>query len=646
MSRVSSLVGAMTALLILLWPALAPAAPLAAYGRLPMIEDAQISPDGTMMAYAVTSGDARLVMIRQLGTGKSLATLNAGDQKVRDIQWAGAGHLLITISTTQHVAGLMGPRREYFQVLAYDLSNGKTRLLMDRAADSMNVVIGPPQVRMLNGEPHVIVEGVHWAGGERGRNSLFSIKLSNGATKVHEQGRTHTTDWVVGRDGGVLAQTEYDTVTGEWSLRLLRNKRWELIDSRTAPLSAPYLGGLGKDGTSVLLITRDPVTDRRAFKEYPADGSPARDIQLPSFDGMIHDPASQALIGVWELDGDELRYDFFNPKDQAVWRGIAKAYAGRQVRLVSWTDDRRKLVVRVDDPAAGPSFVLVDMETKRADIVGSVYGGLKPEDISEVRPVKYKAADGLEITGYLTLPRGREAKNLPLVVLPHGGPAARDEPGFDWKAQALASRGYAVLQPNFRGSDGFGRRFLEAGYGEWGRKMQTDLSDGVRYLTTQGLIDPKRVCIVGSSYGGYAALAGATLDRGVYRCAVAVAGLSDLRRFMSVEARETGGRTNDALRYWSRFMGVEGRRDPDLAAISPISHVAQVSIPVLLIHGKDDTVVLYDQSQVMFDALRRAGKTAELVTLKGEDHWMSRGATRLQMLEATVTFLEKHNPPN
>lgn len=646
MSRVSSLLGAMTALLLLLWPAVAPAAPLATYGRLPMIEDAQISPDGTMMAYAVTSGDKRLVMIRELGTGTSLATLDAGDQKVREIQWATRGHLLITISTTQHVAGLTGPRREYFQVLAYDLGSRKSRLLMDRAPDSMNVVIGPPLVRMLNGEPHVIVEGVHWAGGERGRNSLFSIKLSNGATKVYEQGRQNTSDWVVGADGAVLAQTEYDSETGEWSLRLLRNKRWEVVDTRTAPLTRPYLGGLGKDGTSVLLVVRDPVTERRSFKEYPADGSPAREVQLPSFEGMIRHPVSQALVGVWELDGDEVRYDFFDAKDQAVWRGITKAYAGRHVRLVSWTDDRRKLVVRVEDPASGPSYVLVDMETKKADLVGSVYNGLKPEDIAEVRPVKYKAADGLEITGYLTLPRGRDPKNLPLVVLPHGGPAARDEPGFDWKAQALASRGYAVLQPNFRGSDGFGRRFLEAGYGEWGRKMQTDLSDGVRHLVGQGLVDPKRVCIVGSSYGGYAALAGATLDPGVYRCAVAVAGLSDLRRFMTTEARETGGRINDRLRYWARFMGVEGRRDPDLAAISPITHVAKVDIPVLLIHGKDDTVVLYEQSQMMHDALRRAGKTSELVTLKGEDHWMSRGATRLQMLEATVAFLEKHNPPN
>jgi hypothetical protein len=153
------------------------AAPLSVYGRLPMIEDAQISPDGSMMAYAVTNGDARLVMIKTIDTGDLVTTLNAGDKKVRDIQWATSGYLLVSISSTTYVPGLAGPKREYVQVLSYDLASKKTRLLMEKAPDAMNVVIGRPMVRMLKGEPHVIVEGVHWVGQERGRNSLFVIRL-------------------------------------------------------------------------------------------------------------------------------------------------------------------------------------------------------------------------------------------------------------------------------------------------------------------------------------------------------------------------------------------------------------------------------------------------------------------------------------
>ena len=625
------------------------AAPLSAYGRLPMIEDAQISPDGSMMAYAVTNGDARLVMIKNAVTGDLIATLNAGDRKVREVQWATSGYLLIAVSSTTYVPGLAGPRREYLQVMSYDLAMKKTRLLMEKAPNAMNVVIGPPRVRILQGEPHVIVEGVHWVGQERGRNSLFSIRLSDGKTRVHEMGRPETTDWVVAADGTPVAMTEYDSVKGEWTLRFQRNNRWEVVDSQIAPINRPGLAGLGQDGKSVLLITRDEETDRRVTREYQPDGSAPKDITLPSWDGLIYNPASEALMGVWELDGDNRNYSFFDKKDQAVWRGISKAYAGRQISLVSWSDDRRKIVVRVDDPKGGPFFARVELDTGSAGILGPVYGDLKPEDIAEVRPVKYKAADGLEISGYLTLPPkaswGRAAEKLPLIVMPHGGPAVRDEPGFDWWAQGMASRGYAVFQPNFRGSDGYGRAFLEAGYGEWGKKMQSDLSDGVRYLAAKGTIDPARVCIVGASYGGYAALAGATFDKGIYRCAVSVAGVADLKQFLSERLRSDSGRETASQRYWLRFMGVENRRDRDLTAISPAQNVAGGNVPVLLIHGKDDTVVLYAQSQRMYDVLKNAGRPVELVTLKAEDHWLSRSDTRLQTLEATVAFLEKHTPP-
>jgi dipeptidyl aminopeptidase/acylaminoacyl peptidase len=176
--------------------------------------------------------------------------------------------------------------------------------------------------------------------------------------------------------------------------------------------------------------------------------------------------------------------------------------------------------------------------------------------------------------------------------------------------------------------------------------MQTDLSDGVRYLVKEGIADPARVCIVGASYGGYAALAGVTLDLGVYRCAVSVAGISDLRGFLKWVNQTHLSDTSIGQRYWDRFLGVKGLDDPVLERISPIKHVKAVTVPVLLIHGKDDTVVPYDQSDDMVDALKDAGKTVEFVKLKHEDHWLSRSETRLQMLQATVAFLRKYNPPD
>ena len=175
--------------------------------------------------------------------------------------------------------------------------------------------------------------------------------------------------------------------------------------------------------------------------------------------------------------------------------------------------------------------------------------------------------------------------------------------------------------------------------------MQSDLSDGVRWLSREGLIDPGKVCIVGASYGGYAALAGPTLDRGVYRCAVSVAGVSDLRRMVESEARQGRRRNNEAVRYWNRFMGADGPGDRSLDARSPARLAAEADAPILLIHGRDDTVVPIEQSRLMDRALRTAGKPVEFIELDGEDHWLSRAATRQRMLVETVRFLEQQNPP-
>lgn len=175
--------------------------------------------------------------------------------------------------------------------------------------------------------------------------------------------------------------------------------------------------------------------------------------------------------------------------------------------------------------------------------------------------------------------------------------------------------------------------------------MQTDVSDGVRHLASLGTIDPKRVCIVGASYGGYAALAGVTIEQGVYRCAASIAGVSDLRKMLQREASGTRGTRTPVVRYWQRFMGADNNADTRVDAWSPARLSARVGVPLLLIHGKDDLVVPMEQSNFMVGAMRDAGKPVDMVVLPSEDHWLSRPVTRIAMLEAVIAFLEKHNPP-
>ncbi|WP_332766540.1 alpha/beta hydrolase family protein [Phenylobacterium sp.] len=616
------------------------AAPLEVYGKLPSIEDVTISPDGARLALIATNGEQRRIVMKDLATGQVTGMI-VGEAKVRDLRWASSDHLLITTSTTARIQDVIAPRGEWRMLFSYDVKTQKMRQLLRDADNGLNVLAGSFSVRMVDNEPLVFAEGWRFDSTHRGRIALFRIELKRGESKVVHGGFPGTRDWLVAQDGEALAESGQDPASGRWQVRIKDGAAWRELAGGTALHGGVSLMGLGRGADTLLVGTQDDQ-DLALVRELRRDGTWSEPL-IPGDATPVRDPATHQLIGHSERVGDDLRYTFFDPRDQRTWRSVEAAYPGEAVHLISWSADRKKLVVLVDSKTEGPDYALVDLGAKKATWIGGLYENLGAGDVAPVRPLKFKAKDGLELSGYLTTPLGRPAKGLPLVVLPHGGPAARDTPVFDWWAQALASRGYAVLQVNFRGSDGLGADLLTAGYGEWGRKMQTDLSDGVRHLAGQGVIDPKRVCIVGGSYGGYAALAGPSLDPGVYRCAASFGGVADPKSMVEWSRDKSGVA---ARRYWLRFMGAKDTNDPRLAEISPVVQAAKVDTPILLIHGRDDTVVPFQQSRLMNDALIKAGKSVQLVSLPGEDHWLSRGETRLAMLNAVVAFLEKHNPPN
>ncbi|THD83340.1 MAG: S9 family peptidase [Phenylobacterium sp.] len=616
------------------------AAPLEAYGKLPSIEDGSVSASGTQLALVVTNGEERRVAVEDVATGKVTFVGGLGTAKVRDVRWAGDQHLIITnsVTTQPNSAEVEADRGEYFFASDLDLKAGKLHSLLHDAGESMNIIEGLPLVRMVDSQPTVFLEGIHFLNSQ-GSVSLFRIEVAHDTSKLLYAGGAATRGFVVGSDGKPLAEERYDAHTARWSLRTTRDGLWHEIVSQDDVIDPPDVLGLGRDGETLLVNLDD-----KGWREIGVDGKMGEPIAAVDGQSAIHDPATGKLIGHTELVGDERRVTFFDPADERAWKAVEKAFPDNRLSLVAWSNDRTKILITADSPTKGLAYALVDLTARSARWLGDQYQGLTEADIGPVKAVNYKAADGFALTGYLTLPRGKDPKNLPLVVFPHGGPASRDEPGFDWWAQAMASRGYAVLQVNFRGSTGFGWDYMQAGFGQWGRKMQTDLSDGVRYLAGQGTIDPKRVCIVGGSYGGYAALAGATLDKGVYRCAVSFGGVSDLRKLIVYDRNRGGGAA--VTRYWDRFVGAKDLDDPVLAKYSPLAQAAQADIPILLIHGKDDTVVPLDQSTRMADALRKAGKPVELIVQNNADHWLSLGATRLSMLQATMAFVEKNNPPD
>jgi len=357
----------------------------------------------------------------------------------------------------------------------------------------------------------------------------------------------------------------------------------------------------------------------------------------------VHDAVSRKLVGFGHPDGIA-KYVFFDEHYQRLSALITKAFGPdlRAVIVDHAEDNPLHVIVFVDGNGNPGTYYSIDFSKGGYKQIGETYPDIPVEWVSEKKRIAYKAADGVEIQAFLTLPNDREAKDLALIVMPHGGPHLHEGPGFDYLSQSLASRGYAVLQPDYRGSSGYGAAFTEKGFGEFGRKMQTDLSDGVSALVSQGLVSAKRVSIFGGAYGGYAAMAGITLQAGIYNCAASLAGISDIKSFIDYEKKLGGNRTeNYPVMYWQRYLGDEKAWDD----ISPIKHIDKITVPLLLLHGDIDTIVLFEQSQKMHDAMKWAGKSVELITLNHEIHALSSSKTNMQTVKSVVEFMLKHNPP-
>ncbi|WP_310496642.1 S9 family peptidase [Sandarakinorhabdus sp.] len=635
-------------LMAMLWPGLVVATPpIDAFGQLPTLGDIALSPDGTRWAAIVGSATGSEVQVREITTGKLLLASPAKDLKLRALQWADNDRIVLTISQTTQLRSedyLFVGRGEYYQLTMHDLATHSWRRLMNNIPLTGNFVSGTPVVRTVEGRPQLIAEG--WSmPGSMFLSTVFRIDPATGRTTVVEKGNAETGDWLIGLDGEPVARSDYARENGEWRLMLRRGKNWSEVYREKALLDRPYLAGLGRTPGTIMVGTHKSGK-YEVHEVNLADGTWSAPLGKGLGDGFLRDPASLQPIGVYNEGLGTVGYDFWNPDDQKLWRAIARSFKDEMVKLVDWSHDRNIVMLEVFGPKSGDAIYVVDRTSRTAGLLSPRYARLEGVGLGTVQTLTYKAADGTEIPAYLTLPPGRLHKNLPLIALPHGGPEASDSPGFDWWAQALASRGYAVLQPQFRGSSGFGAEHRDAGYGQWGRKMQTDVSDGVRHLAGLGTIDPKRVCIVGASYGGYAALAGVTVEQGVYRCASSIAGVSDLRRMLQREVSDSGGKKNPVVRYWQRFMGAENANDTKIDPFSPARLADKVTVPLQLIHGKDDLVVPMEQSNFMVSAMKNAGKPVEMVVLPSEDHWLSRPATRIAMLQALAAFLEKHNPPD
>lgn len=349
--------------------------------------------------------------------------------------------------------------------------------------------------------------------------------------------------------------------------------------------------------------------------------------------GYVLNDARDALAGINYLD-DTARTEWLDPDMVALQSEIQGFVKNGRADILNYSRDHNRAILDVGAINSPGAFYIYDRPTKDMRLLAYANSAIRTARLNPVRTIRYKARDGLEIAAVLTLPRGK-ATNLPLIVMPHGGPFARDSEEWDWWTQYLADRGYAVVQPNYRGSSGYGTQFTLKGQGQWGLAMQDDLNDAVTQLAKDGIADPKRVCIIGASYGGYAAMRAAQRDPTIYRCAVSYAGVSDLPRFRRYDSQflNSGARSD-----WLKLQAI------DFRTVSPIFTPEKSAIPLLLVHGKEDTVVPIAQSREMAERLRAAGRDVTYIEQRLGDHHFTRSEDRLEFLRAMQLFLDKHNP--
>jgi dipeptidyl aminopeptidase/acylaminoacyl peptidase len=622
--------------------------PIEAYGRLPAVSDLTLSPSGKRAAFVVNNAAGRRIAVQEVG-GKLLVTIDPGVAKLSWIRWAGEDHLLVATSATVNMGFEYGFKHELMKVLVLNLSTLKTMTVFERTQSISNVVFGYGGFTEKGGHSYGFFRGVTLEGEGNhaqwihGYADLYQVDLDSGDARIVARGDERDHEWVVAADGQMVATATYRPREGIWRLHAGAGDAGREILTVTTPLYDVDLDPQGRTAGTVLVHDYSGAED--VYEEVSlADGKAQPLFSDYTLKSLIYDQNTRLLLGA-EVRGPDAVV-LFDPALQAKVRGAFKAFPGRHVELVSYDPSFDQMVVKTDGADDSGTYWYVDIPGRSAVPLGQARPDVPSQEVGPTRMFAYKASDGLALEGVLTLPPGRDPKGLALVVMPHGGPLGyRDDVGFDWWAQAFASRGYAVFQPNYRGSGGYGLEFKHKGYGEYGRKMLSDMTDGVDALAAAGIIDPHRACIVGMNYGGYAALAGVTLQQGRFRCAVSVAGVSDLWAMRRRDLEGSQG-PDDFYRYWQTAIHGEAKDEPSLGAISPSRHAGAADAPVLLIHGKDDTVVPIDQSRIMSAALKGAGKPVQLIELEGLDHWMTDETRRIQVLKASVDFVLNNDPPN
>jgi len=618
------------------------------FAHLPMVQHARVSPDGKHIVSVLNSVEGPSVVVSQFSKTEisTIAQLTKNQDRIDTIYWLNNERVLISASRS------VKSGKDRYRVSSYFAVNIDGSEVMTIKARK-NKAATTWEQRWTNNlslrsileddDKHILVQVYDF---KDKANAVFKVNVyTNEFTKLFSN-KYDVTSWFANSDDFIqfgIGNKKHEPEVRQIWFRNNEADEWKIISERSTFGGATFNPVLVKNGK--LWVISDRINRRAALWEYdPVTTQFTKKIyghEKYDIDSVVYAQDRKTPIGVrYTAHYEEIHY--FNAKEQSLSKTVAASFKNYHVSIASMSKDSKKLLIHAENDNSPAKYFWLDLAKRAGGFWFSRYPYLEGKMLAKKQPYTFKASDGMELHGYLTMPTAlASGKKPPLIVHPHGGPIGpRDDQGFDYLTQFLAAQGYAVLQTNFRGSGGYGSNYLTAGYREWGKKMQQDVYDSIDWLEKQNIVDNDNACFVGWSYGGYAALTAAYQKPDDFNCIVSIAGISDLSGMAYRDTRSRGN-TKDII--------VTQIGDPDdaeinneLKRLSAINQLDKIKSPILLVHGKNDTQVNHGQSMDFYKAAKRKKLDVEYIEFEYGTHYLDEEQNRVDAFKEIERFLQEH----
>ncbi len=596
--------------------------PLEDFFKNPEKSSYQISPDGAYYSYMAPYENRMNVFIQKIGESEAQRVTEVTDRDIAGYMWANNDRIL-------YLKDNGGDENFALYAVNIDGSNPlpltafdsvRTRLLddLEEQDDYIMVELNKRDLRIFD---------------------PYRLNIVTGELEMLAENPGNISGWMTDHEGKLRIASTTDGVNTSVLYRENEDSEWEVLLTTNfkESLSPLFFTFDNKN----LYVSSNIGRDKSAIMLYDIEGRKTTDLifEHPEVDvyNLSYSRVRKVLTSVSYTTDKRYRH-FLDDQTEAWFNKLKTQLEGYEIGIASMSKDEKKLIVRTYSDRSLGSYYFYDIDSDKLEKIEDVSPWIKEEEMASMKPIQYKSRDGMTINGYLTLPVGKEAKDLPVVVNPHGGPWARDNWGYSPEVQFLANRGYAVLQMNFRGSTGYGREFWESSFKQWGQNMQNDVSDGVKWLTSEGIADPQRIAIYGASYGGYATLAGLTYTPDLYACGVDYVGVSNLFTFMETIPP-----------YWTQYLemlyemvGHPKQDSTMMAQYSPSLNAEKITAPLFIAQGANDPRVKKSESDQMVEAMKSRGVEVEYLVKDNEGHGFRNEENRFDFYRQMEAFLQKH----